>query len=771
VKTQGLVPGVLALMTTVGCFNQPQVNGDKLQCMTDDGCLAGYVCTKRPGDGTQGFGTCVKSFASAADGSVADGRNAEAKARETSVGLDTAPAIDAVVAPVDGAPDIDNAADKPAPIDSAAGAPWDASPIRGVDGSPDQNPSPDLPIVTTDAGSPDLPLPPPDGPTTETPISGTGGILATGGGSGTGTGGGLGTGGGSGTAGAPGTGGSSTPPVIDCGPLENPSNGSVTALTTTVGSEANYACQTGYGPSGSSTRYCLATGMWSGVAPSCVIANCPGLPSPLHGVVSAPTLIYGSTATYSCEPGYTRVGDETRTCQPNGTWDGAEPTCTPVDCGPLTAPANGQITMPTTTYLSTASYTCDLGYSISSNTPRTCQADKSWSGSDPTCTLVDCGALSAPTNGNVSVTTTTYGSTASYECATTFSLSGSSTRICQADGAWSLSAPTCICSSGLTDCGGVCVDTQTSNDHCGACGNLCFAVPPSTAQPCAVGRCLITLATGQTGAHQATVDSTHVYWASGVSGTVKKVPLNGGTPVTLASGQKTPNRIALNSTHIYWANLSSNGAIMQAPLGGGTAAELVPGLNQPAGLAIDATSAYWTIKTSNGTVMKASLSGGTLTTLATGQNMPTGLALDATSVYWANQVANGTIVKVSIGGGSTVTLATGQDTPMGVAVDTTSVYWGNQGGTPSIMKVPLSGGTPTILATSQSPPQALAVDENSVYWGSYSGSGAICRVPLAGGTPTIIATAQNLPTRVALDQTSAYWANYGDGTVMKVTPK
>ena len=57
---------------------------------------------------------------------------------------------------------------------------------------------------------------------------------------------------------------------------------------------------------------------------------------------------------------------------------------------------------------------------------------------------VDCGSLSAPANGQVDLTSgTTFGQTATYSCNTGYNLVGDSTRTCQATGVWSGSAPTC----------------------------------------------------------------------------------------------------------------------------------------------------------------------------------------------------------------------------------------------------------------------------------------------------------------------------------------
>jgi CUB/sushi domain-containing protein len=239
--------------------------------------------------------------------------------------------------------------------------------------------------------------------------------------------------------------------LADCGALTPPANGSVSAPKTTYNEVATYSCMMGFGPSGSATRTCQATGMWDGVAPTCVVANCPALSSPAGGGVSAPTLTFGSTATYSCNTGYAMTGTATRMCQSPGTWTGAAPTCTIKDCGALTAPTDGTLTATTTTYGSTATYACKTGYAASGSVNRTCQADGTWSGTTPTCAIKNCGALTGPTNGSVTATVTTYGSTGTYACNAGYNVTGAATRSCQADGTWSGTAPTCA----PKDCGGL----------------------------------------------------------------------------------------------------------------------------------------------------------------------------------------------------------------------------------------------------------------------------------------------------------------------------
>ena len=62
--------------------------------------------------------------------------------------------------------------------------------------------------------------------------------------------------------------------------------------------------------------------------------NCGLLPPPSEGQVAyTPSPVTGletglnAMANYSCSEGYDLIGDMIRTCQANGEWDGAAPTC------------------------------------------------------------------------------------------------------------------------------------------------------------------------------------------------------------------------------------------------------------------------------------------------------------------------------------------------------------------------------------------------------------------------------------------------------------
>ena len=114
----------------------------------------------------------------------------------------------------------------------------------------------------------------------------------------------------------------------------------------TVNSTATYSCNDGYNLVGDTTRTCLTSGSWSGVEPACIgnsfhtqeidnlrqlffaVVNCDGLTDPENGTVTLPGTTFNSTATYSCNDGYNLVGDTTRTCLASGSWSDTAPTCT-----------------------------------------------------------------------------------------------------------------------------------------------------------------------------------------------------------------------------------------------------------------------------------------------------------------------------------------------------------------------------------------------------------------------------------------------------------
>jgi CUB/sushi domain-containing protein len=271
---------------------------------------------------------------------------------------------------------------------------------------------------------------------------------------------------------------------IDCGAPTSPTNGTVSAPATTYGSNATYVCNAGFQLSGSATRTCQSNGTWSGSMPTCSAGSCGALAAPTNGTVSAPTTTVGATATYSCNSGFVLSGAATRTCRSDDTWSGSAPTCVAGTCAVPTAPANGSVSAPTLTVGSTATFSCNAGFNLTGSSSETCQSNGTWSGSTPTCVPRDCGAPSSPPNGSVAAPTTTTGSAATYSCNAGYALSGSATRTCQTDGTWSGAAPTCVvpsCGTPPAPANGTCSSCATTAVYSCAAG---YALSGASVRTC-----------------------------------------------------------------------------------------------------------------------------------------------------------------------------------------------------------------------------------------------------------------------------------------------
>lgn len=206
-----------------------------------------------------------------------------------------------------------------------------------------------------------------------------------------------------------------------------------------------YVCNSGFVLSGNAQRTCTSGGTsYNGTVPTCVAQPClPALTNPSNGLVSGCS---GSTSTtpcvFSCNTGYQLSNPSTpvRACQGTGTWTGFDYTCQPVACATqLTPPNFGTVSRVVGTFGQMAVYSCQSGYTAGGTLTRWCTSSGNWNGSssDQTCTSQSCPALSAPTNGVMTLPGTTINSVAQFTCNTGFTLvGGPSTRMCQASLSW-----------------------------------------------------------------------------------------------------------------------------------------------------------------------------------------------------------------------------------------------------------------------------------------------------------------------------------------------
>ena len=98
-----------------------------------------------------------------------------------------------------------------------------------------------------------------------------------------------------------------------------------------------YSCSPGYALTGPPNRTCLATGAWSGAAPTCQkVLVCPNIVIP-NGNISITTnrseagrggdFGIGAILVFTCYPGFVLSGARVIVCRPDGTWDYSVPTC------------------------------------------------------------------------------------------------------------------------------------------------------------------------------------------------------------------------------------------------------------------------------------------------------------------------------------------------------------------------------------------------------------------------------------------------------------
>jgi len=95
---------------------------------------------------------------------------------------------------------------------------------------------------------------------------------------------------------------------------------------------------------------------------------------------------FGSTLAYTCDTGYSLIGNDLRICVDSGVWSGNAPLCSAAVCPELPEVVNGVITFTMNSAISiSATYSCDTGYAISSAVAvRTCDQGV-WSGTAPIC--------------------------------------------------------------------------------------------------------------------------------------------------------------------------------------------------------------------------------------------------------------------------------------------------------------------------------------------------------------------------------------------------
>nr|XP_032810000.1 sushi, von Willebrand factor type A, EGF and pentraxin domain-containing protein 1-like isoform X1 [Petromyzon marinus] len=275
------------------------------------------------------------------------------------------------------------------------------------------------------------------------------------------------------------------------------------------GDTITYTCDDGYALTGKTYQLtCMADGTWNPVdPPDCQPVSCPEIDLTEKLVFQLSLQYqYGSRVTYSCEAGFSLIGDSFRDCLESGKWSGSKPICKDVKCktpqwdishgqamgerkeaykyndivryecsaryraepseihctesnewsatvncvltGCHSPPliGNGDVVQPKSEYAmgDSASYKCRKGYRLEGSETAVCRENYQWT-QPPTCASVTCGPPATVINGKIKEQAKTpyaYGDRVSYICDDTYHLVGNGEITCQNNGQWSPS-PSC----------------------------------------------------------------------------------------------------------------------------------------------------------------------------------------------------------------------------------------------------------------------------------------------------------------------------------------
>ena len=283
---------------------------------------------------------------------------------------------------------------------------------------------------------------------------------------------------------------------VTCPALGNLDNGKLMIEGFKFRQSVYYECDLGYSMSGSYSRTCLQTGLWSGQEPTCLPVMCPVPDDISHGqLVIFTSVEYGAVIIYTCDPGHVLLGGSERVCGPQGRWSGQLPVCANTSdtclmpqlansgyvtfdgnlevgsepwyechyrfwtevrghrdgdggCPPVRTIQRGSVIGDSWIVGAVLQFECEQGSKLepSGGTLLTCGHNGQWSGHVPVCVPVQCPQLSDVEHGRVWGSARRHGDSVSYTCDQGYTLLGTRVRVCgraEDTGEWSDAAPRC----------------------------------------------------------------------------------------------------------------------------------------------------------------------------------------------------------------------------------------------------------------------------------------------------------------------------------------
>ncbi|XP_077882007.1 CUB and sushi domain-containing protein 2 isoform X5 [Ictidomys tridecemlineatus] len=242
--------------------------------------------------------------------------------------------------------------------------------------------------------------------------------------------------------------------ITSCGELPTPPSGHRIGTLSVYGATAIFSCNSGYTLVGSRVRECLANGLWSGSEVRCLAGHC-GTPEPIvNGHINGENYNYRGSVVYQCNAGFRLIGMSVRICQQDHHWSGKTPFCVPITCGHPGNPINGLTHGSQFNLNDVVKFVCNPGYVAEGASRSQCLASGQWSDMLPTCRIINCTDPGHQENSIRQVHASgphrfSFGTSVSYQCNHGFYLLGSPVLSCQGDGTWDRPRPQCL----LVSCG------------------------------------------------------------------------------------------------------------------------------------------------------------------------------------------------------------------------------------------------------------------------------------------------------------------------------
>uniref|UniRef100_A0A8C9RB51 Selectin E n=1 Tax=Scleropages formosus TaxID=113540 RepID=A0A8C9RB51_SCLFO len=200
----------------------------------------------------------------------------------------------------------------------------------------------------------------------------------------------------------------------ECGTLEAPVQGSLQCLDMyghfRFNSSCAFSCALGFKLTGTQCLHCQATGRWTSEPPSCQAVKCPDvLSAPKQGRMYCTdpfeTHSFNSTCEFTCNEGFQLSGSSEILCDSGGMWTGTVPSCKVVECGAIMPPSQGRVICDdlhqTFSFGTSCHFSCEEGYSLDGDATVNCTSSGNWTAGVPACKVVKCHALVTPSHASL----------------------------------------------------------------------------------------------------------------------------------------------------------------------------------------------------------------------------------------------------------------------------------------------------------------------------------------------------------------------------------